>query len=286
MGEFASQWPATIVTDWYEFMDALEATLDAFRVPATYIFRGQADSSWSLRPSILRRMGDIKDRTFARAVERFLEEEFMARAHLFPETRNVWAALDDAASRIHTWAFMQHHFCPTRLLDWTSSAYVATYFAVDQLPETDGALFIVAPEAVRQYAEQKDPNIVDLTLTDELLLNPAAPDLVGFTWPSLKPSRAVAQQGHFSVNANILAAHDGPILEACRAVQSEQPEKVLHRKIVIPAELKALFLQQLLTMNVTASSLFPNLDGTGKSLADLVTLKVALYKADEARKKT
>jgi hypothetical protein len=38
-------------------------------------------------------------------------------------------------------------------------------------------------------------------------------------------------------------------------------------------------------MNVTASSLFQTLDGTGKSLADLVTLKVALYKADQTRKK-
>ena len=282
MGTSTLQWPVIAVSDWYEFIEALEATRDSFRLPATYIFRGQADSSWSLKPSLLRRMGDVKDRAFAREVEQFLEEEFMGQAHLFPETRDVWHSIDVAATRVHTWGFMQHHSCPTRLLDWTSSAFVAAYFTVDQLPDTDGALFIVAPQVVHQYFEQQNPLLA--SITDDLLFDPTTPDCVGFTWPSLKESRAVAQQAHFSMNTNILATHDGPILEACCAVKSKQPDKVIHQKIVIPARLKPLFLQRLLTMNVTARSLFQTLDGTGKSLADLATLKVALYKAEQTRK--
>jgi hypothetical protein len=137
LGISTLQWPEVTVENWYGFIEALEATLDAFRLPATYIFRGQPDSSWLLKPSLLRRMEDVKDRVFARKVEQYLEEEFMGQAHLFPETRDVWTALDSAATRIHTWGFMQHHSCPTRLLDWTSFAYVAAYFAVDQLPDTD-----------------------------------------------------------------------------------------------------------------------------------------------------
>jgi len=283
MGTSPLQWPVITVRDWREFIEGLEATLDAFRLPNAYIFRGQADSSWTLKPSLLRRMGDIKDRAFAREVEQFLEEEFVGQAHLFPETRDVWLSLDGAATRAHTWGFMQHHSCPTRLLDWTSSAFVAAYFAVDQLLDTDGALFIVAPQAVHLYFERRNPQLA--SITDDLLFDSTTPDCVGFTWPSLKPSRALAQQGQFSMNTNILASHDGPILEACYAIKSEQPNKVIHRKIIIPAYLKPLFLQQLRTMNVTASSLFPTLDGTGKSLADLATLKVALYKADQTRKK-
>ena len=282
MGASTLQWPVITVGDWYEFIEALEAALDAFRLPATYIFRGQADSSWSLEPSLLRHMGDVKDRVFARTVEQFLEEEFVGQAHLFPETRDVWHALDGAATRVHTWEFMQHYSCPTRLLDWTASAYVATYFAVDQLPDSDGALFVVAPEAVRSYFERQNPKLA--SITDDLLFDPTAPDCVGFTWPSLKPSRAVAQQGQFSMSTNILETHDGPILEACSAIKAEQPDKFIHQKIVIPAHLKPLFLQQLLTMNITARSLFQTLDGTGKSLGDLATLKVALYKAEQSRR--
>ena len=38
------RWPEIRVNDWYGFFNALEETLGAFRLPATYIFRGQADS--------------------------------------------------------------------------------------------------------------------------------------------------------------------------------------------------------------------------------------------------
>lgn len=274
-------WPEITVSDWYEFTGALEATLDSYRLPAAYIFRGQANSLWPLEPSLLRRMRDVTDREFARKVEEFLEAEFMAEAHLFPETRDVWPTINAAESRVHLWGFMQHHSCPTRLLDWTSSAFVAAYFAVDQLPDADGAIFVVHPEAVHQYFERQDHRLVELT--DEMLFDKATPDCVGFTWPSLKPSRAVAQQGHFSMNTNILANHDGPILEACYAIQSERPGEIKCRKIVIPAGLKITILQQLLTMNITARSLFQTIDGTGKTLADLATLKVALHKADESK---
>jgi hypothetical protein len=108
-------------------------------------------------------MGNIEDRAFARSIEEFLEKEFMTQAALFPETRDVWLALDSAAVRTHLWGFMQHHSCPTRLLDWTSSAYVAAYFAVEQLPDTDGALFVVAPEAVHRYFDRQDPTTSDIT---------------------------------------------------------------------------------------------------------------------------
>ena len=60
------QWPEKKIEDWYDFTEALEATLDAFRLPATYIFRGQANSCWPLKPSLLRCMRDVKDRAFAR----------------------------------------------------------------------------------------------------------------------------------------------------------------------------------------------------------------------------
>lgn len=44
MGTPDTQWPEITVGDWYDFTHALEATLDAFRLPATYLFRGQANS--------------------------------------------------------------------------------------------------------------------------------------------------------------------------------------------------------------------------------------------------
>lgn len=267
------EWNDVRVTSWQEFFEALEPTLDAYRIPPTYVFRGQADASWSLVPSLRRRMRGIQNCAYALEIERLLEDEFKAQASLFPEIGGFWPFLL-ATPRTELWAYMQHHSCATRLLDWTASAFVAAYFAVDQLPDTDGAVFVVAPAALEQYVQERNPSAIEVR--DDELVNPAAPSRVVFTWPQLRSRRAVAQQGHFSVSTKILEAHDQSILEACGAVSAQRPGEIISRKIIIKAGLKLVILQQLRAMNIAPHALFPTLDGLGKSLSDLVTLKVAM----------
>ena len=134
-------WNEISVTSWREFTDALEEVLDAYKghIPPVYVFRGQPDASWLLEPSLLRELRSVGDPGAARKIEELLETEFSAQASLFPETQVVWLALL-AAGRTELWAYMQHHGCPTRLLDWTASAYVAAYFAISQFPDRDGAV--------------------------------------------------------------------------------------------------------------------------------------------------
>ena len=266
------KWNEIVVESWQEFRGAIEPTLAAYRIPPTYVFRGQPDASWLLKPSLLRRMNGLSDRAYAHEIEQLLEDEFMAQASLFHEVRSVFPILL-AAGPMERWAYMQHHSCPTRLLYWTASAFVAAYFAIEQLPDTDGAVFVVAPEALNiQQEDTATPEI-----TKEMLVDLEAPDCVTFWWPHLRSSRIVAQQGHFSVSTNILAAHDEEILDACSAVAAKQQDKFLHLKIIIPSRLKIVILQQLRAMNVAPHALFPTVDGLGKSLSDLATLKVALH---------
>ena len=113
-------------------------------------------------------------------------------------------------------------------------------------------------------------------MTDEILIAPNLPDLVVFTWPLLRSSRVVAQQGNFSVSTNILAPHDEAILKACSVITAEQPGRVIQKKIIIASDLKLVILQQLRAMNVAPHALFPSLDGLGRSLADLASLKAIL----------
>lgn len=267
------KWNEIVVESWHDFTDALEPVLDAYRVPPTYVFRGHADASWQLESSLLRRIHGLADRSYAHEIEQLLEDEFMAQASLFPEVRSVSSILL-ASGRAERWAYMQHHSCPTRLLDWTASPYVAAYFAVEQLPNTDGAVFVVAPAALDQYMRQQDPAMVNIS--EEALVDLGTTDRVAFTWPLLRSNRMVAQQGHFSVSTNILAAHDGLILKACSSVTGKRPDSIICRKIVIASHLKLVILQQLRAMNVAAHALFPTLDGLGRSLSDLAVLKVAM----------
>jgi hypothetical protein len=123
----AAAWNEIVVRTWQEFTEALEPVLAGYGVPATYVFRGQANASWSLEPSLSRQIRAVPDRASAREIEQLLENEFMAQAALFPETQNVLPVLLHQ-EHIEWWAYMQHHNCPTRLLDWTASAFIGAYF--------------------------------------------------------------------------------------------------------------------------------------------------------------
>jgi hypothetical protein len=275
MTPLSIRWPEIVATSWQDFTKALEPCLDAYKghVQPVYVFRGQANASWSLEPSLLRHLRTVSDPAAARKIEELLETEFLAQSSLFPETQSVWVALA-AAGRIEQWAFMQHHGCPTRLLDWTASAYVAAYFAVDQLPKCDGALYVVGAAALDQHWANIDRGPVSIS-SDELV-DPTTHERVVFTWPQLRSQRLAIQQGHFSVSTKLLSAHDGPILSACASVASDKSERVIHRKIIIASDLKLVILQQLRAMNIAPHALFPSLDGFGRSLADLARLKATL----------
>jgi hypothetical protein len=60
-----------------------------------------------------------------------------------------------------------------------------------------------------------------------------------------------------------------------RKVASENRSRNVFMKIVIPASQKAMFLRQLLRMNVSASSLFPGLDGLARSINEVIDVMAA-----------
>src|SRR5262249_6412343 len=94
-----------------------------------WIFRGQGDAAYPLSTSLERRILSKVRGTHAPeqllALERILTKRFMRSAGLYygsgltPTTTLGW------------WAEMQHYGMPTRLLDFTWSPYVASYFAME-----------------------------------------------------------------------------------------------------------------------------------------------------------
>ena len=261
-------WPTIPVDSWQRFAELADRLVIAGVHESPYLLRGQSDASWGLTPSLLRLFPTNVTPEQALAVEKVSIVEFQAQAHLHLSAALLPRSFPGAALP-EWWALMQHHLAPSRLLDWTRSPYVAAYFAVEQALAKAGAVFVVHMPAASSTFKREIPNG---RVSNEQFEDLDAPKALLFWEPSKKSDRFVAQQGYFSLNVNVLGAHDALIEASCSEARIQNPEKLFQEKWVIPPELKLEFLRKLRVMNIAAHSLFPGIDGLGRSLGEVARL--------------
>ena len=246
---------------WSDFVETVSAFSGTHELDQRWYFRGQANASWSLTPSLRRVVGQIDVRE-ALKIEDLALERFKREARLRAPVEDLPGG---SGTSLEWLALMQHHGCPTRLLDWTSSPYVAAYFAVHDLRNCSGSVWIF-PAFFADRKIQRSPSL--RTWLDHPLSDLGDPHAIRTVNPSRPPLRTVVQQGVFTVCNHILDDHGDTIFQFLK----DDDVKLL--KIDIPAKLKAAFLSQLRTMNVTGGTLFPDLDGLGRATAELISLRV------------
>lgn len=106
-------------------------------------FRGQENSSWPLVPSVFRK-DDQGNMEYAQSEPDILLDFKLRHANRRAEMFDTldWLCL------------MQHHNCPTRILDLTENVLIALFFAVRQNPDCDnepGALFVLNSFKLNHY---------------------------------------------------------------------------------------------------------------------------------------
>lgn len=222
-----------------------------------YAFRGQSNVNWSLQPSLLRHLPANATELQASTLEKDCMRVFQEKAHLHLSASDLPAD----SERKQWWAIMQHHGAPTRLLDWTSSFLVALYFAVLEHWNLDGVVYVLHLEALGRDATER-----------------SQPDLV--PWFPTRPShRMVAQQGLFIFGLTLLINHE-VFLDSLYRDRQLDGKGEAYRRVLIPSALKPLILKQLHSLNVHSVSLFPGIDGLGRTATELARLNVPFPRSE------
>jgi hypothetical protein len=260
-------WHVRQVETWHQLINQFYwlSNLSPDHTKVTFLYRGQANASWSLRSSLSRmlfRQGI--DELRGLSLEQRAVGIFKSQAHLHIGNLDRPLFGDQL---LFWWPLMQHHRAPTRLVDWTESPYVGAYFAAEDHWDSDGVIWVILARDLMDGAMLKFPTLKDDEHAEFLsaCLKPGAPECVNVIRPDPLSNRMVAQQGWFTLCSNILADQAQAIPDG---IESDRRQNLL--KIVIPKRLKPEILLRLRMMNITASSLFPGVDGLGRSIEEFI----------------
>jgi hypothetical protein len=273
-------WKADEVRNWKDLRDWVDAiTCDG----KSHMFRGQPGPYGVLKPKFLRLLenGGITDHKRAHEIESDLLERFIREAPVQIDEPPVRALLNipGRAAILTWWGIMQHYGAPTRVLDWTGSPYVATYFAVEKELESDGEIWCYREEQLeakwRLAIEQKKLNSWPVGMAyqdyEQMRKIDDKPILHHFIHGT-RTIRMAAQQGVFTVCTDVFQDHAKLLAELLGPDQ----EKRAYRRTVISKRLKPEFLEHLRFMNITGASLFPGIDGVGRFIDE--SARIHLYR--------
>ena len=215
-------------------------------------YRGDENASLSLIPSIQRSEKRLQ-------AERYITNDFYIRARQIlknpPEKHNYagWVSL------------MQHYGLPTRMLDWSQSPLIASFFATETYevhPELDAAVWVLVPGRLNE--QEGFGNCVyplDADTTQEMLLpafkhahhNPELVDRILACSSTDNDLRMYSQQSNFTVHNSL------------QRLEVICDDHTLY-KIIIPHDRKQYFITSLRVFGITEGSIYPDLDHISSDL--------------------
>lgn len=262
-------WPEKTIENWTHLASVLEGTGGVYLYPSLWSFRGQSDKDWPLRPTIARRFSAnrTRDLQLCHELEQHLIGEFIQR---YPSL-DIGNHFDYKRFNTLRWlTMMQHYGVPTRLLDWSNSPFVAAFFACETNHDKDGAIWMFSSTSYLIELARRFSAILQDTDESKYLWESPNP-LVHHLTTRFKSSRCLSQQGEFTISSVIFGNHEHFIHEVLDGVASDGKQLIC--KLIIPAQLKIDFLARLISMGVSADTLFPGGDGFGRFLGTVLDVR-------------
>lgn len=254
---------------WDEINSALwKKSIDEYgKYRPRIAYRGLSQNYGNLKTSIQRIGGLTKI---------LPESELVWRERRIIETFSTYA-VDELPTGFSDWEVIllgQHYGLPTRLLDWTSSPYVALFFATQDTSkfDCDGIIYCVSRVESIDILPDKMKNILSLKSSKIFYLDTlksAFPQglkqldneienetMIWFEPPSVSP-RIINQFALFSLMPGVDSSQREWLVK----------HSDLHWGIPILASLKKEIRQRLQVMNITERTVYQGLEGTAKWLS-------------------
>lgn len=225
-----------------DLLKALQEQAGESGAPVWY--RGQARSEWPLEPKLMRLTNRLPETHY---FNRFKQDaSFILQTK--PRTDFEWMFL------------MQHYGFPTRLLDWSESPLVASYFAVSNEQGYDGALWMLLPTVLNAKSRYRSEYRFEIPSFEDVHLENYNPTTIaGESKSMLLPMAAIAPR-----NSTRMQAQQGVFTithrENIKVEEAGEPPYDHIWKYEIPTAAKPGLLNELKILGINKFRLFPELD--------------------------
>lgn len=223
-------------------------------------YRGHLDKTWELIPSIKRN-------------KKFSDNEIKMNCDFYMKAS---VALKEKPDHLYYpgWiSIMQHYGLPTRLLDWTRSLFVASFFATynyEEYKNVDGCIWLFRPgqlneiEGIGKIIPSMDSDVINRLIKGAFpqVGNKQSTDKIYACYPVENNMRVYVQQSAFTV-------HDSD-----RKLEEIKSENLLF-KIIIPYEAKASFIRELKICGITIKNIYPD--------AEHIAIELKKYYGEEKK---
>lgn len=250
------------VSDINELMHELNS------LPNNFVFRGQADARWNLQSTLERVLGDKWSAEYARKFEDYSLDVFKSKYHIYSGAEHI------PKSKLSWLSVMQHYGVPTRLIDFTTSPYVALYFALETYsPLSCNDISIYAFDYTNlmdlsvEFIKSRDKGFSENRrslqgkqdqIFDEVV-DRYSYDIAWITEPVELNARIDRQAGTFLISGNLEKTIES-------IVNSELYFSTKMVKFIVPSGLYEGLFVALRKMNINSKSIYGDLAGLAKSI--------------------
>lgn len=242
---------------------------------SNWCFRGQSDFNWRLASTMDREpvtVGQLKN--YKKEFEEHMIRDFKRNSQYYHDKQYL------VKTDFQIISYMQHYGAPTRLLDFTESPYVASFFAIDNSKEFCSVYALNYMELLSStrilFATQRDDNSDEVNaykysgsmsmddVFDKLVLGERQHSFVELVQPFFMFDRIIQQQGLFLCQGDIKIDFETNMYSNYLVSLSNGHQPMY--KIKIPLKWRTEMIKDLNRMNISYSTLFPGVEGYLKSI--------------------